>query len=253
MRAFLLAAALLGGCSSAHPPERPPLHVMTSLPLFLAEGGVADILQNRAAPSPLVTGLGAHWHIQPLDVARPTSLAAVKTLLLAQPPALAPDELVAIDEWVRAGGRVVILADPELRWMSTLPDGDPRRPPRHSLLGPLLRHWGLDMTADAPANESQTLVFKGKVARLNGTGRWGIAKGAPCRLLASQLVRCRIGSGVVMAVSDADGLVFPLGEGAGSDGFDLLDALISAVQGTDPPERGSKEPENVKAKGTDSS
>ena len=50
-------------------------------------------------------------------------------LLAAQPQALTAERLVALDDWVRAGGRLVLLADPSLRWESSRPLGDRFRPP----------------------------------------------------------------------------------------------------------------------------
>ena len=48
---------------------------------------------------------------------------------MAQPLAQAPENLVALDDWVRGGGRVLLLADPMLEWPSKRPLGDPLRPP----------------------------------------------------------------------------------------------------------------------------
>ena len=82
----------------------------------------------------------------PVDL--PSRLPDGALLLAAQPRALPAEELVALDAWVRRGGRLVLLADPLLEWPSELPLGDPRRPPLAFPDTGLLKHWGLRL--DAP-------------------------------------------------------------------------------------------------------
>ncbi len=48
---------------------------------------------------------------------------------MAHPLAQPAEDLVALDNWVRGGGRVLLLADPMLEWPSKRPLGDPLRPP----------------------------------------------------------------------------------------------------------------------------
>ena len=69
-------------------------------------------------------------------------------LLAAQPRALPAEELVALDAWVRRGGRLLLLADPMLEWPSERPLGDRLRPPALFADTGLLQHWGLRL--DAP-------------------------------------------------------------------------------------------------------
>src|SRR3546814_16916837 len=73
--------------------------------------------------------------ITPADVLSEDALAGADLLILAQPRALTPVELLVVDEWVRAGGRALLFADPALHWAGELPPHLPR-PPRTSLLRP---------------------------------------------------------------------------------------------------------------------
>ena len=48
---------------------------------------------------------------------------------MAHPLAQPAEALVDLDRWVRDGGRVLLLADPQLEWPSERPLGDKLRPP----------------------------------------------------------------------------------------------------------------------------
>src|SRR3546814_11525492 len=77
------------------------------------------------------------------------ALAGADLLILAQPRALTPVELLVVDEGVRAGGRALLFADPALHWAGELPPHLPR-PPRTSLIRPLLSHSGLELLPGEP-------------------------------------------------------------------------------------------------------
>ena len=66
---------------------------------------------------------------------------------MAHPLAQPAEDLVALDLWVRRGGRVLLLADPMLEWPSKRPLGDPLRPPTMFMDTGLLAHWGLRLNA----------------------------------------------------------------------------------------------------------
>ena len=65
----------------------------------------------------------------PISVTDGAELAKGRLLLMAHPLAQTAENLVALDAWVRRGGRVLLLADPMLEWPSKRPLGDPLRPP----------------------------------------------------------------------------------------------------------------------------
>ena len=122
--------------------RKPGLLLMTSLPIVWGDYGAFD---PRSRPSRTYEAIREDFEVQPIDSLDSNSLASGRLLLLAQPRWLSPSELVALDDWVRRGGRAVILADPDLKWPSDLPLGDVRRPLPSSLLGPLLDHWRLEL------------------------------------------------------------------------------------------------------------
>jgi hypothetical protein len=189
-------ADLITGAAS-----RPTLAVVSALPLFWREGGMD---RNARVDAPIVTLLRARFDVRPVDTPRDGGLARFHRLLLAQPRAMAPDELVAIDAWVRAGGQALILADPLLRWPSALPPGDRRRAPVVSLLAPLLAHWGTALESPRMAGETRRFLRNDKLVTLSGASRFAATAGS-CRAEEAGLVmRCAIGQGQVILVADAD-------------------------------------------------
>lgn len=202
----LIAAALLVPLAGRPPAvpmarQRPSLAVLTALPLFWREGG-----QGLAAPAdaPIVTVLRQHFDLRPFDTPLSPELAKARLLLIAQPRATQPGELVAIDRWLRDGGRALILADPLLRWPSPLAPGDRRRAPAASLLGPLLAHWGVRLENTATLDEERHLLPDGRLMTLLAASHF-IATAPACRTEARGLVaRCRLGRGQAVLVADAD-------------------------------------------------
>lgn len=172
--------------------DRPPLAVLTALPLFWAEGGA-----GLAGPvdAPIVTLLRSRFTVRPVDDPRALAASGTQRLLLAQPRALSPAQMAAVDQWVRDGGRALVLADPLLRWPSDLPLGDRRRAPPVSLLGPLLDHWGFQ-AADRREEEMRWFAPDGALLTLSGVQHFAGSEGP--------LARRRIGRGEVVVLGDAD-------------------------------------------------
>jgi hypothetical protein len=177
---------------------RPPLLLMTSLPIVWGEGGAFDPASRPAAAYRL---LEREFEVRPIDAIQPETLRGQRLMLLAQPRLLAPEEMVVLDQWVRGGGRILILADERLAWPSDLPPGDARRPPAASLLHPLFRHWGLRLD---PGTGGVRTVHQGeRRLRLDGLGQFA-SNGAECRIAVSWFARCRIGAGEAIVIADAD-------------------------------------------------
>ena len=158
----------------------------------------------------------------PISVTSPGELAKGRLLLMAQPLAQTSENLVALDDWVRGGGRVMILADPLLEWSSKRPLGDPLRPsPMFADTG-LLGHWGLRLDApDVPGAAARTLAGYRIVTLSPGVlfGRCGVSRD---RLVAD----CQVGKGEAVVIADADFIgTDKLGGGA----FHNLDALIATL------------------------
>jgi hypothetical protein len=243
--AFLL---LLAGFATTRPADsrpKPPLALMTTLPLVWSEGGIEADLAKDAAPHPAFTRLSVHYDITPIDDLETWASRPKHMLLLAQPRAFAPRELASIDNWVRQGGFVLILADPALQWGSLYPLGDKRRPLFTSMLSPLLNYWGVELVLpledEGPASMRKIGVFN---IRTVTPGEWlpkqSTAKNR-CAILAKGLLAdCRIGTGRAILVADADFLDAAFWEGrgmrilTGKDEFAniaLLQALLTALQG----------------------
>ena len=165
--------------------------------------------------------------LHPLDIAREESLGSVRLLLVIQPQALAPDELVALDAWVRGGGHALFLLDPDLRWPSRLPPGDPRRAPVRAMLDPLLAHWGLALEANA-AGPPSAEVLAGERVETEGAGHWRVT-GRDCTVDAPLVAKCRLGRGRVTLVADVD-FADPEREVATSGGnFRAIDSLLAEL------------------------
>ena len=211
---------------------KPELVLMTALPIIWGEG---DVFSLNSRPAGIYTALQEEFTVRPVDTVHPESLRNSKLLLLAQPRWLAPGELVAVDAWVRTGGRALILADPKLEWHSELPLGDVRRPPPVTLLKPLLDHWGLALEEGGRTNGD---LVGNRLLQMHEPGRF-TATGPACRAVRSYYARCSIGSGQAAVLADADLMRDELWMSAAADGgardwrradnplvlADLLDAL----------------------------
>jgi hypothetical protein len=219
MFAAIAAAGLVLAVSrhrSAAPSERPTLLLLTSLPLVFGE----DF--SLQGGSPALTALRSRFRVVPISVTDPAELAGGRLLLMAHAPAQPAEDLVALDDWVRKGGRLLLLADPMLEWPSERPLGDPLRPPAMFMDTGLLAHWGLRL--DAPDARGP------KAAKLGG---YDVLTDSPgqlagdCRISSDRLVaHCRIGKGQATIVADADLLDVPnLGDGARHN----LDAVLSEL------------------------
>lgn len=199
---------------------RPPLLLLTSLPLVFGES-----FSIEAAGSPVLSDLESRYRVQPIATASAGALKGANLLLMAQPLAQPVEDLVALDHWVRGGGRVVLLADPMLEWSDGRPLGDATRPPPMFMDTGLLGHWGLRL--DAPDERGE------RVARLSGvdivTRSPGSLHGS-CAISPDRLVaRCTIGKGVALIVADADFLDWSR-EGPGKTGRAALLAALDELE-----------------------
>lgn len=199
------------------PSQRPTLLLITSLPLLFSED-----FSLQQVGSPALKALERRYRVEPISVTDPPELAQGSLLLMAHPLAQPAEDLVALDQWVRRGGRVLLLADPMLEWPSERPLGDPLRPPPMFMDTGLLAHWGLRL--DLPAERGA------RKQRLGGYDVTTLSPGllyGPCRVSADRLVaHCRIGKGRATVVADADLLDSDrLGRGAAHN----LDGLIEEL------------------------
>ena len=217
--AALAAAALAFAAIRREPPpgERPRLLLLTSLPLMFNED-----FSLKGGGSPALDALQARYRVIPIAVTSRAELSRGRLLLMAQPIAQTADNLVELDNWVRRGGRVMLLADPMLEWPSKRPLGDPLRPPPMFMDTGLLAHWGLRL--DAPEAAGTQLRKLGDITIL--TASPGELEGT-CAISADRLVaHCEGGRGRATIVADADFLNAPaLGPEAKSN----LDGLTAEL------------------------
>ena len=199
------------------PGERPTLLLLTSLPLMFGEG---FSLQDTGSPA--MKALAARYRVVPISVADPAELKEGRLLLMAHPLAQPAENLVALDEWVRGGGRVLLLADPMLEWPSERALGDPMRPPPMFMDTGLLSHWGLRL--DAP---DEAGIAWERLAGFDVVTRSPGRLSGSCHIARDGFVaRCGIGEGEAIVVADAD---FLDPRGLGPEARHNIDALIAEL------------------------
>lgn len=198
--------------------ERPVLLLLTSLPLMFGDG-----MTLEAAGSPLLEALESRYRVAAIATTSPEELSRGRLLLMAHPFAQPAENLVALDLWVRGGGKLLLLADPLLEWADARPLGDPTRPPPMFADTGLLGHWGL--TLEAP---------EARVARPSSLAGERIVAVSPGRLSGKCAIsddrivaRCAIGKGVALIVADADFIDWSRGDDAARNRSALLAALES--------------------------
>lgn len=201
--------------------EAEPLGLMTSLPIYWADGADFAALLDEQAELPFVRGvLERDFSLSPIDqlVAEEegvNSLENLDRLLIVQPRGLSPQDNVALDEWVRGGGRLLYVIDPMLSGEYAAPIGDPRHPPVIGLIPPVLPRWGLTVEPRDGEPDQPYLIatpvgevpamFAGQIRRVDG----GMGQ---CRVTDGALVaQCTVGAGRVTLVADAT--LFELVEG----------------------------------------
>lgn len=203
---FAIIAASAGGVAlvkrNEAPAERPRLALLTSLPLLFGEQFALD------TPKVAATARIEQSHtIVPIATADAASLRPHSLLLMAHPRAQPAEALVELDAWASRGGRVVLLADPLLKWESSRKLGDRLRPPPDFADTGLLGHWGLRLAIDEAGEGS-----------LRATDR-------RCAVREGGLVaHCRIGRGTATVIADAD---FMMAEGP--DAARRLDLLMTEL------------------------
>jgi hypothetical protein len=238
------AAPCANGHASAANSEPPPLAVMTSLPLFWPLGAaMGDVLSGAAPPPWQQSAISPCYSPVAIDTLSPDNglapdnpdngpLAGHKRLAVIQPRGLSPADNVALDNWVRGGGRLLLMLDPALTGEYDLPLGDPRRPVDAALIPPVVARWGMAVRFDeAQAAELRTapmgavalpLVLAGEVAITDpGAGQ--------CTLLADgAAARCVVGKGRVTLIADA--ALFEHPELAGEGGAAVQAVLAAAFE-----------------------
>lgn len=217
---FAAGALAVAGRRNAATDEKPTLMLLTSLPIVFGEQFAID-----GGGSPALQALESRYRVRSISVTSPGELRSGNLLLMAHPLAQTAENLVALDEWVRRGGRVMLLADPMLEWPSERPLGDPLRPaPMFSDTG-LLARWGLRL--DTPENPGPKMQ---KLAELQVmTDSPGTLHGS-CRTSADRLMAdCQVGKGRAIVVADADFVRADQLGGAAGNNLKALLALLDEL------------------------
>ncbi|RIV83182.1 ABC transporter [Aurantiacibacter xanthus] len=224
----------------------PQLALMGTVPIYWGESATFDeLLAGEAELHWARTSLELDYRLVPLDYLSPEALAGQQFLLLAQPRGLTADENVALDNWVRAGGRLLLFADPQMTGESRFALGDRRRPQDTALLSPILAHWGLELRFD-PAQDAnwQMREFAGSPVPTRLSGTFATLGDAPtCTLSAADLVaQCSLGGGFALILADAAllDLADPAPESAPA-----LSALLTRAFGDEAGQGGSARAEVV--------
>jgi hypothetical protein len=255
-QAWALTAVLaaLSGCSFApvvpseeakvHTIQRDEVGLMTSLPLYWPEGTeMADLAAGRGDIPWQRQAIEARYRIVPLDTLSPISalsadaqeidpIADISRLAVIQPRGLSPADSVALDQWVRAGGRLLLVLDPALTGEYDVPLGDPRRPVDSAPIPAVVARWGMSVSFDATQDLAvSNVALAGAELPLALPGRIAITDpaAAGCNLMADgAAATCRVGAGRVTLITDA--ALFEHSDFAGEDGARLLAVLAATLE-----------------------
>lgn len=199
------------------PEHRPRLLLLTSLPLLFGETFALPL-----PASPAIKRLKMRYRLAPISTTDPSELAKGRLLLMAQPQAQTAENLVALDAWVRGGGRVLLLADPLLEWPSNQPLGDITRPPPMFMDTGLLLHWGLRLESPGKRGPAERKLGGYPIMTVSP----GVL-GGKCAISPDGLVaHCRLGRGAATIVADADLLNI---QQLGQEGRHNLDGLLAEL------------------------
>lgn len=188
-------------------PERAPLGLMGTIPVYWGEAPqFGDLIGDGATAHWARAELEREYELRPISYLDQAGLAGLDHLLLAQPRPLSGEENVALDAWVRAGGQLLLFADPMMTGHSEYALGDRRRPQDVALLSPILGHWGLALQFVEDQQAGPRVAQDGEMALpVNLPGRFVLEGGGEDCVLAAEglLARCTIGQGRATIVADA--------------------------------------------------
>jgi hypothetical protein len=233
-----------GAASTATSQPPPPVLVMTSLPLFWPLGAaMGDMLSGAAEPPWQQAAFGPCYAPLAIDTLSPDNGAAPDDpangplggharLAVIQPRGLSPADNVALDSWVRGGGRLLLMLDPALTGEYDLPLGDPRRPIESALIPPVVARWGMAVGFDEAQEAAVATMRLGDAPlplALAGVVTITDPAAAQCTLLAQgAAARCAVGKGRVTLIADA--ALFEHPELAGEGGASLRAVLEGAFE-----------------------
>ncbi|EAQ29293.1 hypothetical protein NAP1_00935 [Erythrobacter sp. NAP1] len=198
--------------------ERPKVGLMTSLPIYWPlEAEFADLASGNVEVPWQREVIEVRFEIVPLDTLSPIPaldpdappidpLEGLKNLAVIQPKGLSPADNVALDEWVKQGGKLLLVLDPLLTGHYHVPLGDPRRPADVALIPPVVARWGLSVEFDEEQAPLRSETFdEGSRLELAMAGAIRVYDAAAdCEVTAgAAMVRCKVGEGRVTLLADA--------------------------------------------------
>lgn len=135
--------------------RKPVLGVISAMPLDVGFGGAMAAMRGQSHPFTVYAQLSELYDVRMMAPDFVEIGAHIDMLLIAHPQKLNPQQLYAIDQFVLAGGRAVVLVDPNAEVMAqTAQQGGP--PPQlASNLDPLLAAWGVKVDPDAVIGDAQ--------------------------------------------------------------------------------------------------
>lgn len=221
--------------------------LMTSLPLYWPEGAALGEIASGERELPWQRRLlESRYDLVPLDTLSPIPaldpdadeidpIGDLDRLAVIQPRGLSPADNVALDNWVRAGGRLLLVLDPALTAHSEYALGDPRRPVDAALIPPVVARWGLEVRFDEaqPPVRSARLGEVELPLELSGEVREIAGSDTQCRFGdQSAYAVCTVGKGRVTLLADA--ALFALGsaddpEGERRDKSAAIQALVESA------------------------
>jgi hypothetical protein len=193
--------------------ERPTLMLVTTLPIVFPEEFTLDAKGSKA-----LSALETRYKVLPIGTTDPQSLGQASLLLMAHPLAQPAEDLVALDAWVRKGGRALVLADPLLEWPSKHPLGDRLRPPPSFADTGLLAHWGLTLTAPVETGPRPRQLAGFEIL----TASPGSLAGRCAIRDRGFVARCAVGKGKATVIADADFLNVEALDGPTDHNLDAL-------------------------------
>jgi hypothetical protein len=201
--------------------DRPALMLVTTLPIVFPEE-----FTLQPAGSKALEALETRYAVVPIGTTDARSLGQARLLLMAHPLAQPAENLVALDRWVRDGGRVLLLADPWLEWPSERPLGDKLRPPPSFADTGLLAHWGLTLKAPNETGPKQSRLGEFDILTASPGTLRGSCKIGPHGFVA----HCQIGKGRATVVADADFLNVEELDGPIDDNLGALLAELAELE-----------------------
>ncbi|MDY7097746.1 MAG: hypothetical protein SXU28_06375, partial [Pseudomonadota bacterium] len=223
------------------PSGRPTLGLMSGLPLYWPlDASFDQIAQGSYDPPWFRDRVEAHYELIPVDTLSPIAplveggeqsdpLKGIERLAIIQPRGLSPQDNVALDNWVSAGGHLLLALDPALTGHYEVPIGDPRHPSVTALIPPVLAKWGMKIVFDE--DQSQELGFDAVMGRefpVHLAGKIGVDETSCEASGQGAIVRCPVGEGYVTVIADA--AIFEHAELAGLNGEVVIALMDYAFQ-----------------------